>query len=243
MTIGTDERTGVAAERVHWPVEVGGRSYRLDLIPGVLGRRSVVFKIDGRAINRMAAPTPQVPWREAHTTIAGESVVIGLTWHFPVMHTDVFVGGRSLRDGRTLDSVRGDTPRAMTNYEVWLGGLFRVPFFGSRPRSPRFATLLVAIAAAVWIVALFATPFPPEWRGVVAAVLAATGIVLMLSFVWSWLVVAERLHRALLARPRLGNAARVLAFFTGFVAYPIVALFIVVLGLGLVLLSRWGSGP
>jgi hypothetical protein len=241
--VSTGERTGVAAERVHWPVEVGGRSYRLDLIPGVLGRRSVVFKIDGRTINRMAAPTPQVPWREAHTTIAGAPVVIGLTWHFPVMHTDVFIGGRSLRDGRTLDSVRGDAPDAMSNYEVWLGGLFRVPFFSSRPRPPRFAPMAVAIAAVVWIVALFASPFPPEWRGIVAAVLAATGVTLVLSFVWSWLAVAERLYRALLARPQLGNAARVVAFFAGFLAYPIIRMLVVVLGLGLVVLSRWGSGP
>ena len=236
MTVGTGERSGAAAERVHWAVEVCGRSYRLDLIPGVLGRRSVVFKIDGRTINRIAAPTPQAPWREAHTTIAGEPVVIGLTWHFPVMHTDVFVGGRSLRDSRTLDSVRGDAPKALTNYEVWLGGLFQVPFFGSRPRPPRYAVLMV-FAAAVWVFAVVAAPFPPEWRGTVAAALAVSWVVLVLGFIWSWIVVAERLHRALMARPQLGDAGRVLAFFAGFVAYPLVAMLVVVV-VGLLVLSR-----
>jgi hypothetical protein len=239
MTDGTGERTGVAAERVHWPVEVDGRSYRLDLLP-LAHRRSVVYKIDGRRINQMAAPTPQVPWREARTTIAGEPVVIGLTWHFPVMHTDVFLGGRSVRDGRSLESVRGDAPKALTNYEVWLGGLFRVPFFGSRPRPPRFAPVLVAIAVGVWVIALVASPLAPAWRLPVAAALVVTGVVVMLSFVWSWVVVAERIHRALLGRPQLGDAGRVLAFFAGLVAYPIVAMLIV--GAGLVLLAGRSSG-
>ena len=236
MEIDIEQRTGVAAERVHWSVDVGGRTYRLDLIPGVLGRRSVVFKIDGRTINRMHAPTPQGPWREAHTTIAGEPVVIGLTWHVPVMHTDVFVGGRSLRDGRTLESVRGDAPKALTNYEVWIGDLFLVPFFGSRPRPPRFAPVLLAVAAAVWVIALVASPLAPQLRVPMGAALVVTAIVLVLSFLWSWVVVAEGIHRALLARPQLGDAGRVLIFFAGYVAYVIVAM--VVVGVLLVLLTR-----
>lgn len=235
MVVGIGERTGAAAERLHWPVEVGGGAHGLDLIPGALGR-SVVIEVDGRAVGRMPGPTPQRPWRETATTIAGEPVVVSLTWHFPVMRTDVFVGGRSLRDRRTIEAVRADAPRALTNYEVWLGGLFQVPFFGSRPRPPRFAPVLVVAAAAVWVLALVASPYLLEWRGIAAVALVATSVVLVLSFLWSWLIVAERIHRALLARPRLGDAGRVLAFFAGFVAYPIVAM--LVFGTLIVLISR-----
>ncbi len=235
MLVEIADRTGAAGERLHWAVDVGARSHGLDLIPGILGR-SVAIEVDARRVGSMPEPTPQRPWRERDFAIAGEPVVVGLTWHAPVMHTDVFVGGRSLRDGRTLESVRSDAPKALANYEVWLGGLFALPFIGSRPRAPRFGPVLIGVSAAVWLMAMIASPVPPGLRIPVAVALVATAVVLVLSFLWAWVIVAERIHLALLVRPQIGDVGRVVAFFAGFVAYPLVVMPLV--GSLLWLLSR-----
>src|SRR5262245_42227833 len=95
-------------ERLHWIVEIGDRSHILDLIPGVLG--TVAIQVDGEDVAHVRKPTPQRPWQEASFEIGGEPVVVAASWHRPVMHTDVFVAGRSVRYGRTLEVARAVAP-------------------------------------------------------------------------------------------------------------------------------------
>lgn len=225
MLIGADERTGVRAERLHWSVDIGGRSHALDLFPAAFGH-SVALQVDGHLAGRIRKPTPQQPWREATLPIEGERVLVGLTWHFPVMQTDVYVRGRSLLDGRPLESVRADAPAALTNYEVWLGALFRIPYFGSRPRPPRAWPLVILACAAVWVAGLVASPYPPAFRGILAAALLATGVVLLVGWLWSWFAFGERVHLALLARPNLGDTRRVLGWFAAFIGYGVVTMLV-----------------
>jgi hypothetical protein len=120
------ERTGVAAERLLWQVELGGKVRGIDLIPAAIGK-SVSVLIDGRAMGHMPKPTPQQPWREAAFQIDGEVVLVGLTWRVRVMRTDVFVGGRSVRDGRPIEMVHADAPAALSSRVA--------PAGGSRPRT------------------------------------------------------------------------------------------------------------
>lgn len=139
MTTSADRATGTSAERLRWTVEAGGGSHGLDLIPAVVVR-SVAVEVDGRKIGRIPKPTPQRPWREATFSIDGEPVRVALTWHFPVMRTEVFVNGRSLRDGRAIDAARADAPEPATNYDVWVGGALSRPPSGFHPGPARAGT-------------------------------------------------------------------------------------------------------
>jgi hypothetical protein len=226
------EQTGAALERLRWLVELGGKVRGIDLAPAAIGRLVTVL-IDGRSVRRMPKPTPQHPWREAAFRIDNEAVLVGLIWHFPVMWTDVFVGGRSVRDGRLIEIVRADAPAALSNYETWFGAMFRTPFFGSRPRPPRAWPVVVAACALIWVAAFALSPFPPALRLVAGGALLVSGILLMLALVWSLLAFGQRVHRELLARPSLGEW-RVALWFLAFAGY-VLLIGVVAVGLPLAL--------
>lgn len=218
----TPERASAAQERLRWSLELAGGSRGLDLVPAAIGR-SVAVEIDGRRVGRVPKPTPQEPWREVAFEIDGRTVVICLSWAFPVMRTDVFLAGRSARDGRAIEIVRAESPAALSNYEVWLGGALGTPSPVPQ-RGPRRALLAsVAVSAAAWFMALAVSPFPAALRFPVAGVLLVSFAVLLLAFLRSWLAVGERVHRALLARPSMGDA-RVVLWFLAFVGYALLAI-------------------
>jgi hypothetical protein len=228
--------TGTSAERLRWTIEAGGATHGLDLIPAA-AIRSVDVQADGRTIGRIPKPTSQRPLREAVFAIDGEPVLVVLTWHVPVMLTDVFVRGRSVRDGRTIDAARADAPPPLTNYEVWFGAMFRTPFFGSRPRPPRGWPALVLGCVAVWVVTLAASPLTPALRLPAGAALLVTGMLLILALAWSMLAFGQRVHEALLAHPALGDW-RVALWFAAFVGYALLILVVAGALLVLVLASR-----
>jgi hypothetical protein len=226
--VTTIEGAGVSLERLRWHIQIGGIPRGIDLVPAAVGN-SVAVELDGRPLGRLPKPTPQRPWRDAAFEVQGEAVLIGLTWHFPVMRTDVFVGGRSVRDGRQVDAVRAAAPAALSNYEVWLGGVYRTPPFGSRPHPPRAWPVVVAAAIAMWVLAIAWSPFPDPLRLPAAAVLAISGVVLILSMLSSMLAVGQRVHEALLTRPSLGDwrVALWLGAFCGYVLVVFVAVWLV----------------
>jgi hypothetical protein len=211
--------TGTSGERLHWTIEVGAATHRLDLIPGA-AVRWVDVQADGRTIGRVPKPTPQRPLREAVFAIDGEPVLVALTWHFPVMLTDVFVRGRSVRDGRSIDAAHADAPSPLTNYEVWFGAMFRTPFFGSRPRPPRDWPALVLGCVMVWLLILAASPLVPALRLPAGVALLVTGVLLIVAHVWSTLAFGQRVHEALLVRPALGDW-RVALWLAAFVGYAL----------------------
>jgi hypothetical protein len=222
------ERTNVASERLRWQVEVDGKVRGIDLAPAAIGK-SVSVLIDGRVLGRLPKPTPQRPWREAAFEIDNEAVLVGLTWHFPVMRTDVFVDGRSVRDGRPTESVRAEAPAPLSNYETWFGAMFRTPFFGSRPRPPGPWPIIVTACVLVWVAAFAVSPFPPALRLIGAGALLLSGLVLILAIVWSMLAFGQRVHLELLARPSLGEW-RVALWFLAFAGYALL-MGVVVVGL------------
>lgn len=228
----TGERTGAAPERLRWQVELGGEARGIDLLPAAIGT-AVTVAIDGRPLGHMPKPTQQHPWREAAFQIDNEAVLVGLTWHWPVMRTDVFVGRRSLRDGRSIEDVRDDAPAALSNYETWFGAMFSTPFFGSRPRPPRAWPAVVIACLLVWVAAFALSPLPPALRLVGAGALLVSGLVLMLAIVWSMLAFGQRVHRVLLARPSLGEW-RVALWLVASGAYTLL-MGVVVVGLPLAL--------
>lgn len=216
---------GVQRERLQWSLDTGARSYALDLFPAAFGG-SVSLQIDGRVVRRMPKPKPQRPWQETALEIDGQPVVVALIWHHPVMRTDVFLGARSLLDGRTIDDVRKAAPSPMSNYATWVGGLFWNKVAPRRPFLPRMLGL-VALAAIVVPVALFALlPRPIGLAvGLAWAVVAFVAyLIVLLIWVRSWGVVAERAHLHLLTRPELGDAGRLVRFFAAFVGYGLAAL-------------------
>lgn len=229
----TAELTDAGLERLLWHVELGGSVRLINLMPPVIGNM-VAVELEDRTLGLIAKPTPQIPWCDAVFQVDGQDVLVALIWHVPVMRTDVFVGGRSARDGRPVDDVRRDAPAALTNYEVWLGGLFATPIFGSRPHPPRGWPVALAACGLIWIVAFAVSPLPPEFRAAGGALLAVSGVVLCVAYIWSMLAVGERVHRALLARPSLGDR-RVFVWFAAFFGYALSVL--IVLALAVVVLT------
>jgi hypothetical protein len=221
------DATGVGLERLRWHVEVRGRTHGLDLLPAAIGK-SIAVEVDGRPRGHLPKPTPQQPWREGIFEVDGTDVVVALAWHVPVMRTDVFVAGTSVRDGRTIDAVRRDAPAPLSNYEAWLGEAYRTPFVGSRPRPPRAWPLVVAAAVLVWIVGIAVVPLPPELRLPGGAALAVSGFVLVVAFIWSMLAFAQRVHERLLARPSLGDR-RVALWFAALLGYAVAGVAVVTL--------------
>jgi hypothetical protein len=224
MTANAGYEVDVELERLHWVVEVDGRSHLIDLIPGVLG--TVAIEVDGRRIGHVPQPAPQRPWREASIEIDGEPVIVAVSFRRPVLHTDVFVGGRSVRDRRALDLARDAAPRALTNYETWVGGAFICGVLWRRPILSRWL-------AAVGVVSLLTLGVMLIWMsrpsGVLAAAVVAVAMV-GLFFAWfvSWTALTTRVHLALLERPELGEARRLAWFTAALLGYPVLSVAVVV---------------
>ena len=218
----------VELERLHWVVEIGDRSHRLDLIPGVLG--TVAIEVDGRLVGHVRTPAPQRPWNETTIDADGEAVVVAVSWHRPVIHTDVFVGGRSVRDRRTIEAARASAPRPATNYDTWVGGLYRYRV----PTRPPFVSRWMAVVGIISVLALAVILF---WMtrpsGLVAAVIVGAAMV-ALFIVWfaTWTAVTTRVHLALLDRPQLDDSRRVAWFTAALLGYPVLSVAVVVLVYG-----------
>jgi hypothetical protein len=215
MTAAAAEQD-VARERLHWSFELDGTAHVLELYPSV-GRRTVALELDGRPAGRMAKPTRRRPWETATLSSGGRAIVVALTWNVPVMRTDLFVDGLSQRDGVRIEDARADAPRPMGAYEDCIGGVFRYQVPSRRP----FLRPWMAIVAVVCVVVLvvFVRIVPPP-TGVAAGTVAAVPLV-TLCVLWfrTWLVVAERTHVALLARPKHGETGRLVVFWVVFVGY------------------------
>jgi hypothetical protein len=218
----------IEQERLNWTITAGGGEHILDLIPGVLG--SVALVVDGRTVGHVAKPAPQQPWHETRIEIDGEPVDVAVSFNRPVMHTDVFVGGRSVRDRRTLDQARAAAPRPVTNYETWIGGLFSYhrPTWGPiLSRRTGIIAVLCALAVGVVLVGM------SRPSGLLAVVLLTVGFYggLVIWFV-TWRAVMARVHLALLRRPQLGDQQRVAWFTAAMLGYPVLSVAVVVLVYG-----------
>lgn len=225
MTAMAGYDVDVDLERLHWVVEIGDRSHILDLIPGLLG--SVAIEVDGHGVGRVRAPAPQRPWQEATIEVDGEPIVVAVSWHRPVMHTDVFVGGRSLRYGRTLEAARSVAPKPASDYETWIGGLYRYRI----PPRPALVTRwmgVVGVISLLALVVLFIWMARPS--GVVAAVITLVALV-ALFFIWftSWTAVTTRVHLSLLDRQELDDSRRVAWFVAVLLGYPVLSVAVIVL--------------
>ena len=218
----------VELERLHWTLDIRGTSHVLDLLPGVLG--TVAVEIDGRHAGEVRKPAPQRPWEEATIELDGEPVIVALRWHRPVMRTDVFVGGRSVRYGRTLEDARNAVPPPASNYEVWVGGLYR----NRIPTRPALVTRGMAVVAVVSLLALaLILIWMTRASGIVlAAVVGAALFALFFVWFWSWTAVTTRVHLALLDRPELDDSQRLAWFVAAFLGYPVISIAVLVLVYG-----------
>jgi hypothetical protein len=216
-------------ERLHWTLDIDGKSHILDLLPGVLG--TVAIEVDGRHVGEVRKPAPQRPWVEATVEIDGEPVIVAVRWHRPVIHTDLFVDGRSVRDGRTIEAARVAAPKPASNYETWIGGLYRYRI----PGRPAVMTRWMAVAGVISLLALaviFIWMVRPS--GVVVGAVALVAMV-VLFFVWfaSWTALTTRVHLALLDRPELDDTRRVAWFTAALLGYPVLSVAVIVLVYGI----------
>jgi len=218
----------IELERLHWIVEIGDRSHILDLIPGVLG--TVAVEVDGRLVGHVRKPAPQRPWEEATVEVDGEPVLVAASWHRPVMHTDVFVGGRSLRYGRTLEAARNVVPPPASNYEAWIGGLYRY-------RMPTRSAIVTRGMAVVAVISLLALAVILIWMArpsglFLALIVGAAMLALFVVWYVSWQAVTTRVHLALLDRPELEDSRRLAWFLAAFLVYPVLSIAVLVVVYG-----------
>lgn len=218
----------VELERLHWTLDIKGTSHILDLLPGVLG--TVAIDVDGRHAGEVRKPAPQRPWVEATVVIDGEPVIVAVRWHQPMMHTDVFVGGRSVRYGRTLERARSVAPPPASNYEAWIGSIYRFRI----PTRPAILTRGMAVVAVISLVALgVILIWMTRPSGILLAAIAGAAMIALFTIWWvSWHAVATRVHLALLDRPELGDSTRVAWWFAAFLGYPVLSIAVIVLVYG-----------
>ena len=167
----------------------------------------------------MDRPTRRRPWTEAPLGSNGRAIVVSLTWNVPVMPTDVFVDGMSIRDGGGVEAARGAAPSPMGVYEDRIGGLFAYRVATRRPFLRRWMSVVAVVAVVVLVVFVRIEP-PPT--GILAGTIVAVPLT-TLCVLWfrTWIVVIGRTHRALLARPELGDTGRLARFWTTLVLYGI----------------------
>jgi hypothetical protein len=180
--------------RLVWRIEDGATRATLDVRPRLI--RTVDIFIDGRRVLAMPKPTRGRPWVTAVVSVppVGDYTV-ALTRRGPDMHVEVFTGGHSLVDGRTLEAARAEAPAPMDLYarETDLN-------ITSVASSRLFPAWVVAGAgfAVLTLVAGLALRV-----GVLAAALIAIGSVVgLVLFIRTWLVCIAKTHGRLLHNPR-----------------------------------------
>jgi hypothetical protein len=215
-------------ERLHWTIQAGLGEHVLDLIPGVLG--SVAVEVDGRTVGHVPKPTAQQPWRASTIEIDRDHVDVALIWNRPEMYTDVFVAGRSVRDRRTLEQARAAAPSPATNYETWVGGLYRYRRRIWRPiLSPGMAVLAIISVLALVVMLIWMARPSGLVAGIVVIVAMVVGYVVWFT---TWTALMARVHLALLRRPELGETRRLAWFTAAMLGYPVLSVAVVVLVYG-----------
>jgi hypothetical protein len=224
-------QSDVSHERLHWAVEVADQAHDIEIMPSLLA--SVGIDLDSRRVAEVPKPAKQHPWREVSFACDGHPVVVALTWALPVMHTDVFVDGRSLIDGRRLEATRLAAPAPVNGYDHWMNPGFRLGI--DKPRFLPTAARVPVVVAVLALVALTAAGRQVSGPLVGGAALIALSVLAGVWFYW-WLVVTVRVNRYLLAHPELGNARRLAAFWGVFLGWPVASVGLVALPVAL--LSR-----
>jgi hypothetical protein len=135
-----------------------------------------------------------------------------------------------LRDRRTIDQARAAAPRPATNYEAWIGGLFRYRVPRRRPViTPWMAIVAVVSALGLGVVLIWMV----RPSGLLAAVIVGVAMVAFF-LVWfmTWAAVTARVHLALLERPELGETRRLAWFYMALLGYPVLSVAVVVIAYG-----------
>ena len=209
-------------ERLHWLIQLGERTWRIDLLPALLG--PVRVEVEGRRVDVMSRPTPQHPWQELELDLDGEDVVIALRWHWSVMRTNVFVDGRSVWDGEPLEQARRAAPSGKSNFEVWFARHDTDGEWASRSLLTRSWAVICLVALVPWAVAFALAPIPGGLLRAIAAVgLILSSVVLFAVWYRSWLIVLDRVHVRLLRHPEVKDRWRVLAFYATVAGYPLLS--------------------
>ena len=99
-----------------WRVPKAEGTALLEVEPALFGG-AVKVSEDSREIARFAKPTGQQPWVE-HTLPDNEhSVVLVLVWHSSSISSHLFVDGRNLPGGDTIETWRSRAPKPIDRFE------------------------------------------------------------------------------------------------------------------------------
>jgi hypothetical protein len=99
-----------------WRVPKGDGTALLEVEPALFGR-TVKVSEDRREIARFAKPTGQQPWVEHALPGNERSVVLVLVWDSSVISSHLFVDGRNLRGGDTIETWRSRAPKPIDRFE------------------------------------------------------------------------------------------------------------------------------
>ncbi len=231
---GMDTNSG-PTHRLLWTVLVDGIAHRLTLVPSFV-RPWVAVEIDGRPVTRVRTPNGRAPWREAAVDIDGVRITIALIHAWIGMRTDVFVEGRSLTDGRTIQEVRSQGPVPVRGYERWFGDMVAERWRPTRGETAYVLALSIMLAGLPYTLLGIVNgraPLVALASGIAAA--AAISFVFLVVIGWSGLL--GRLNGRLLARPELGDWRRAVLFLAA-LAIPPLLVFVVVVAVAYALAPR-----
>jgi hypothetical protein len=218
--------------RLQWTVQTDAGRHRIDLLPGLFGR-NVTVRLDDRRVARIRMPTPQHPLRESTIRVDDEPITIVLTHGPLVPSTDVFRGGRSLLDGRSLEDARASAPPPVRDYDVYYG------FWQADATSPIVSPWRAVAAMGALAILLALVSIRPRVSGPLAgAIVLLCLVTLVLVWLGTWFRVVSRAQSRLVGRDDLGDGVRTSRFWAVFVGFPVltfasfVALLAVVSALG-----------
>lgn len=185
----------------------------VDIQLPLVGRDAAIV-LDGRRVGRVKRPILDHPWSEVTVLLEDEPITVVLTWHQVAPLTDVFVNGKSLRDGRAISEARRTAPTPLRGFDRW------------------FATNIAGVAilrlAPVWlsasavlslagVIAVFVWGLEGPGPGIVAGSgIMAIGFIL----IRTWLIVTARAHAYLMGRRELGDLKRTFALVSVFIGLP-----------------------
>jgi hypothetical protein len=193
----------------------GPRSLLVEVSPSLFGR-SVTVAVGGRVVGRFRKPTAQTPWLEYQLPGGIDKVVLALVCESGSISSHVFLDGRNLRGGETIDAWRSRAPERIDRYEQHI---IRGWVLGNDDWAVTLSALIAG--AGMTAIALAAEPL------LVVIAAALVGATVAIVTVAAWLRIVRRFAMWLRTKPMWNDDLRIEAVF-GLAVSPLVALIVLV---------------
>jgi hypothetical protein len=198
---------------------LGGADHELDLLPDLVPG-SVTIVLDGKVVAKVRTPSLRHPWIEQRLDVGAQSITVVLTRGDRMM-SDLFVGGVSVIDGRSLSDACAAAPVAVSGYNWWMRDFSVSTYRRSRRELAGFLGFLGV--GACFLAAVGLVQGLPLDRAIRFSLGACVFLAVMMGLILAWSASVSWVHAQLLRRPQVNDAARLLIFCGSLIGIPIAA--------------------